>query len=697
MAVIDFPDHISRILSRPDFRSLAAGRSVRVAPELKASFLLVESGEVLLNPVCAADPAASAVAIRHALELLLLRRLWPSLPALASLAATRTAALFARLEGSDKGLSASEPGFAAPDYAALAFDAPIGKGLAQGLRASLAGYQPSDDLKLSPSLYGLIERIWPLLGPADWLMRADGCRPFDAGLSGSMGGSECSLRPRPLEASFASASGSSISERGFGAAEAMRQVSLAGILANPSVADGALATVRGVIRTSWGLPPGAFVALAASSAEAELFAIAATQSTPDERPVTVVLTAMAEIDEGVAAAAAGRHPAAVTIRGTVVEASALVDGYRSDTELEVVELRDGNGAVRAATEVSSECSRIAATAIAAGRHVVLHRLDVSRTGLLAPDTSAISAIQQKYPGRVDVIVDASQARLAPQRVWDYLALGWIVLLSGSKFLTGPAGSAAMLVPETLRDRFARKLPSGLGAYSGRAEWPPSLVATSQLPSGGDFGLALRWSAALAEWNAFNAISPAEQQRVVSEFGGCIRSAVTGSPDLFLIESFSPHRPSTVAASEELTWNGVVWGGTGWDATETLICFAVRHPNGVSWMSPDEALQIHARLLEDLSAFLPDEADNAEQALARRAFRVGQPITLRIAGCDAGVLSIAASTRMVTSQRSYTASSLDERLARAIVDGEAVLHKISLIRRHWQRLRRDAPNEASEMS
>ncbi len=674
MAVIEFPDQVSRILARPDFRGLSAGVVVRVAPDLPASFQVTQAGGVLLHPGCAADAALGTIATRHALELLLLQRLWPALPALAGLAAARTATLFAigdRLNDlpmvPGSGLSV--------DYELLAADTPPDPAQTRALWASLMCHQPSVNAQLPSAFFGILRRVWSLLGPAKWLMQM-GADPHPAT---ELSGHGYSAHPRSSVVSFASATGCFISERGYGAAEAMRQTLLADIAGNVAAVGGALANVRGVIRTAWGLPPGTFVALAPSSAEAELFALAAAQGHPDSRPVTVVLMAPAEIDEGVAAAAAGRHPAAVTARGIAVEALSLIDGYRGDTEVEYIALRDGNAALRAAEDIDAECAGIAAAAVAAGRRVMLHRLDISRTGLLAPSTAMLMSIRESHPDLIDVVVDASQARLSPDRVWDYLALGWIVMLSGCKFFAGPQSSAAVLVPENLRDRFARKLPVGLRDYSSRSEWPPSLVAAAPLPPGGNVGLALRWAAALAEMNAFNAMSPGEQHRIISEFYGSIRSAVLGNAELLLIEAPPPRRPSS-AVSAELTWNGAVWDGVAWDETKTIVSFALRDSRGSGWLSPEAARQIHAQLQANPDAAWAGDSTRAEQAAQNRVFEIGQPVTVAMGGRDIGVLSIAASTRLVSAEPSHAAASLDERLTRAVLDAEIVLKELSLILR-----------------
>ena len=622
MAVIEFPDQVSRILSRPDFRGLSGGVSVRVVPDLPRSFVVARSGDILLHPACAADVLSGPVAVRHALELLLLRRLWPTLPALAGLAAARTAALFATFEASGAPVVAPGDGAIAPDYPALASGLPASAGQMQTLWAALAGHEPGADPELPAGSGGLLARIWPVLGPAEWLMQGGGDPHHRTEPASGLNFHGCSFRPTPSVVSCGSATASSISERGYGGAEAMRQALLAEIVDNASAVGNALASVRGVIRTAWGLPPGTFIALAQSSAEAELFALAAAQGHPDERPVTAVLMAPGEIDDGVATAAAGQHPAAVTARGVRVEQTAPIEGYRGSTQVQTVELRDGAGALRDAADVAAECARIAEAGVTAGRRVMLHHLDVSRTGLSGPETSSLVSMQERYPGRVDVVVDASQARLCPDRIWNYLALGWIVLLTGSKCLTGPPSSAAVLVPETLRDRFARKLPEGLRDYSSRAEWPPSLAAAVRLPPGGDVGLALRWSAALAELLSFNTVAPAEQRRIVSEFSGDVRSAIAGNADLHLIDAPAPHRAAPRILTDELAWNGTDRDGPGWDESATIINFAIRDPDGPGWLSAAAVRNVHRWLQSDLGAFLPERAVTAEQGLARRGFPGG---------------------------------------------------------------------------
>ena len=683
MAVIEFPDRISRLMARADFRELSAGVDVRVVPGLPAPFAVDDAGAILLDPARLAAAPSDAVTLRHALELLMLRRMWPGRYALAGLAAARTAALFARLEPPDPRAAADRTDDD-PGAAALVSDTPLTAAAAAALWRVLARHQPGAPGDLAAGTGRLLARVWPLLGPAEWLMQD---------VTGRLAAAPARERS-PTSASGrspASASAPVTSERGRRGAETMRRAILADIPTDPDGIGSALAGIRGVIRTAYGLPPGTFVALAPSGVACELFVLAAAQAHPAGRPLTMVL--MEEAGGCIPVAASGRHVAADTVRGASVTMGAVIEGFRDDIEVRGVALRTRDGAARPPGDVAADCERLAGAAVAALRRVVLHRADTSETGLLAPDMAALRGIQQRHAGWVDIVVDATAARLSPDRVLDYLSLNWIVMLSGSGFLTGPSPSGAVLFPETLRDRFGRPMPHGLRDYSARADWPPSLAAVRGLPPGGDVGLALRWAAALAELRAFNAVPAAEQQHVIGRFVSGVRSAIAGNADLRLIEAPAPRRARSDTgspASGEMAWDGRAWDGTGWDEIGTVLSFAVRDPAGPGWLPPDAAARVGRRLDADLAGRLPVAMAPACLALARRRFRLGPPLALSLEGREVGVLRISADARLVSGEPPPAACSPAERLAREVGDAEALLRKISLILRHGGLLDDDVP-------
>ncbi|SAY46840.1 hypothetical protein KRIGEM_03199 [Komagataeibacter rhaeticus] len=87
----------------------------------------------------------------------------------------------------------------------------------------------------------------------------------------------------------------------------------------------------------------------------------------------------------------------------------------------------------------------------------------SSTGLVAPGRAALGHAGARQAGEAcaaDGVVDACQARLDPLRVRAYLDMGWMVMVTGSKFCTGPPFCGALLLPAGVRRRLegARPLP-----------------------------------------------------------------------------------------------------------------------------------------------------------------------------------------------------------------------------------------------
>ncbi len=662
------PEALARILQRVDFAGLAT--AIRLREDLGIGFQVDPHGSVTVGPDCGLDPVQGPVALRHALELSLLLRLWPDQPVLAGLAAARTAALFSALERPAPASGAP----ALPALSAMAASVPADAEL-HALWPMLSHHQCDAPTAVPPGVPAALRRAWPVLGPAEWLMQTGGDARLSVDPATGLNGYGCSHRPRPWAVTFASSTASSSSERGYGGAEAMRQQILRATLGGNDAVAGALDAIRAEIAALYGLPHGSLVALAPSGTDGELFATAVAQLHPDGLPLTVVLVAPEETGSGVPLAAAGRHFAADTARGVAVVRGGTVEGFRADTRVETVTLRDPAGHVRPPADVTAECGRIADAAVAAGRRVLLHRVDVSKTGLLAPDCDGLKAIQARHRGQVDVVVDACQARLSAGRVRSYLAQGWMVLLTGSKFLTGPPFAGAAVFPAAMAERFSgQSLPAGLRDYSGRAEWPPALPAAAALLPGGNAGLALRWAAALAELRAFDAVGNIAKHYAVAHFTARVCHALRASSDFHLIE-VPPLRRGSVPR---------------WDELRTILSFAIRHPETGGWMDCDTARRVYTWLNADLSPLLPDSAGAELRRLAHRRFHSGQPAKLALAGQEAGVLRVSVGARLVSGEPSHASLPPQESLDREIGDAVALLGKVSLILRHWARLNDAAP-------
>lgn len=665
------PEQLLGMLERTDFRDLASAATMRVAAELRVAFAVTSPGAVLLSPSCGHDAGEAAVALRHALELSLLLRLWPDNPVLAGLAAARTAALFAALERPAP-LSGRT---ATPDFAALTADVPLDAARIEALWPRLARHQPNAPVMVPTGTQAALAAVWRLLGPTEWLMQGGGDARLSVDPLTGLNGYGCSHRPRPWAVTFASSTASSSSERGYSGAEAMRQRLLRPANGGDAV-EAALADVRRELAALYRLPPGCVVALAPSGTDGELFALAAAQLHPAHRPLTVVLVAPDETGSGVPLAAVGRHFAQDTAHGVAVARGEPIDGFRADTLLEVVALRGVDGSVRPASAVAADCDRIADAAVAGGRRLVLHRVDVTKTGLLAPEIDVLRAIQVRHPGCVDVVVDGCQGRFSAARVREYVEHGWIVLLTGSKFLTGPPFSGAVVFPAAMHARLTgKRLPVGLRDYSARPEWPKLLPAAAGLAADGNVGLALRWAAALAELLAFDAVADGFKEHAIDCFIARVGAAIAANPDLRLVEVPPLRRAGRTAT---------------WDQARTILSFALRDPETGGWLAVAAARQVYSWLNADLGRALPGGLAVADRGLSHRRFHAGQPARLILAGNEAGVLRISAGARLVSGEPAHASLPPQQRLDREIADAVAMLAKVSLILRHWPALQRAMP-------
>ncbi|HTW25895.1 MAG TPA: hypothetical protein VME92_02110 [Acetobacteraceae bacterium] len=657
------PDRLARLLDRPDLAAIFRDVSVRAEPGLGAAFVVPGPGLVLLDSALgnAGSEATVLVTLRHAGELACWTELCPDRPALAGLAAARVAAAYGALLGAAP----------APESAlvALGGSAPDAPALAR-LWSRLARHAPHCADPLPADTHAMLAQLWPLLAPAERLMQTGGDVRLRVDPRTGLNGYGCSHAPRPWAVTFASSTASSSSERGYAAAEAARRRLLQSALAGRDGVTAELALVREDLARFYGVPAGGAVVLAASGTDAELLALTLALRHPGGRPVSNILIAPEETGSGVPLAAAGRHFAVDTACGVAVPRGAPVEGLRADTEIAAVPLRAAGGGLRLGTAIEADCAAIAAAAIAAGRRPLLHLLDVSKTGLLAPSVAAMQALHARHGESLDVVVDACQARLGPARVAAYLESGWMVLVTGSKFFTGPPFCGAVLLPPAIATRLpGEALPRGLHAYTARPDWPDDAPAARGLDPAGNLGCALRWQAALAEMHAFAAIAPAERLAILQSFTGRVGAAIAANPDLLPVTVPPLRRPPTDDA---------------WDETGTILSFALRRPDTGARLDVGPARQVYHWLNADLAPALADLA-TAERALAARRFHIGQPVPLRDTAGPFGALRVSAGARLVSGEPSLAHLPPAERLEREIADACAVLAKISLILRQFERL------------
>lgn len=258
--------------------------------------------------------------------------------------------------------------------------------------------------------------------------------------------------------------------------------------------------------------------------------------------------------------------------------------------IDLVSLRTHEGALRAPDEVDAEVVSLVNHAEALGQRVLLIMVDQSKTGLIAPSPVCAARLHQR--DAVAVLVDACQFRIAPETLRAYLQQGFMLALTGSKFVSGPSFSGALLLPENF-----------------------DAVVSDEV----NFGLLLRWEAALVEWRRFRALPQADVLTCLEAFAGAIH-----------------HRLATDASFEPLSVPQLdrrpLLEGGNWDSIQTIFPFLLYRFDASG----------NKILLER------DQVSHIYRQMQGGRFQLGQPVVCGVReGVEVSALRLCVSARQIS--------------------------------------------------
>jgi hypothetical protein len=288
--------------------------------------------------------------------------------------------------------------------------------------------------------------------------------------------------------------------------------------------------------------------------------------------------------------------------------------------------------------------------------------DVSKTGLLAPTPACATRLRKRHGERLEVLVDACQFRLAPASLADYLAQDWMVAITGSKFVTGPAFCGALLLPPALARRCWHHPLTALQLYTARSDWPGHWPAADGLDDTPNPGLLLRWQAALVELQRFRAVPEPLVDRFLQHWGRAVAERLRSDTTFEAV-------PVTSLDGAR----GGRWAGGRWDRQQTIFPFLVyrRTPQGHRVpLTPAQTADLHRALAES-------DATQPQDPLASGRFQLGQPVACGSRdGQPVSALRLCASARTVV----QATRSVQGR-ATAVAQAMAALDKVGwLVRR-----------------
>ena len=530
-----------------------------------------------------------------------------------------------------------------------------------------------------------VQRVWPYLGSSDVLMAEGGDERLGLDPQTHQNRYGCTYRPSATGGQYSSSTASSPSLHAFNAVERCRLELVRDMLTQPpekpllALAEG----IKAFLAQYYGVEKPDNCILASSGTDSVLAALAL--SLVVNPAVGVVLAGVEETGSGVPLATQGRHFANTTALGFRVRKSEKIAGFPAGTQLVTAPLRTENGKLNSRQNIFHICQQQIHNAVQAGQRVLLYLLDTSKTGQLVPDMQVVQALCHTYPGQIDVVVDACQARLMPERIKAYLQQDWAVMVTGSKFYTGPAFCGALLLPETWRQRLDDAvLPSGLVAYFNQAEWP-ACNATASLNNGFNLGLLLRWVGACAEIRHFANVPASEKMSRLEQFLSGIRHILEQDQTIELL-------PDALVKRDALP--------NAWDQQQTIFSFLI-HAGGNSGMTPvlnlAECRQLHVWLKQDISGYLPFGCPDTAHQIMARSYQLGQPVAVpyaRVCGQMAGALRISVSARHISGSDMPAGMAYQTYVEQEIQNVQNALEKISLILRYWPFLQKAEEKPAS---
>ena len=468
--------------------------------------------------------------------------------------------------------------------------------------------------------------------------------------------------PDPEILAYGSSTASTISSASFAGARALRSrlLKAACIEDSPITYAYEMDRIRGELIELCELEglSGLKIIFGASGTDLHLFASQLTS--PGNLPLMVILVEASETGTGVPAALEGKHFSECSTLGGSVPSQARIQGS-FPVEIVTVQSRYADGNCRKAEMIEAEMEAHVLRAVNAGQRVLLTLTDVSKTGLLAPRPASVLALRNRFPKMIDVLVDACQFRLSPSTLRSYLEQDFLVAITGSKFVTGPAFCGALLVPPDASTRLRRRHVSpGLKDYSTRADWPEGWAAQSFLDERANYGLLLRWEAALVELRAFRALPESDIAAFLKRFSTAVTQRLSDDP------AFEPLPTSSLERNPiEMSRN--------WDHIPTIFPFLLRHSESGVFFNQKETSRVYELLGQDLHHH-PDIPFRSANVAEKRC-RIGQPTACGLRGkTPVSALRLCLSSRLIVDALSPQGRGADIVISEAfsILDKAALL-------------------------
>lgn len=452
------------------------------------------------------------------------------------------------------------------------------------------------------------------------LLNKYGCRPF----------------PRPEAFTFASSTGTSVSNFAFDKTDKARSILIKNSLKNgfKNATNSFSELLKNNLRKIFRLKEECEIIFSPSGTDSSLQIAAISQITTSKN-ITHILIASDETGSGVPPALKGCHFENTTALNYPVAKGDKIQGFR-DVDVIQIPFRDENGDLKSEQYMDHQVLKAVLETQAQGNHVVLHAMDQSKLGYQSPSEDVIKKLHAIDNLSIQIIVDGSQLRLDPKDIQNYLNRGFIVTITGSKYFTGPPYSGALILPDKvskLIQAAKNPLPAGLNDYYNRSDWPASWSSTQNLCEGYNYGSYMRWNAAIVEMQRYYRTPILYRNMGIEMFCNFIEDSINEAT--FLEPIYNSKLKVNSYNSKEFGLRNI----------RTIFPFFIHKEKQV--LSLDNVKKLYVLLNSDLSDHYKD-APLEIIRLAAQKCHIGQAVSVKY-GTDikSGVLRISLGARVIS--------------------------------------------------
>ena len=452
------------------------------------------------------------------------------------------------------------------------------------------------------------------------LLNKYGCRPF----------------PRPEAFTFSSSTATSVSNFAFDKTDKVRSIlirnSLKNGFKNATIEFSEL--LKNNLKKIFKLNEESEIIFSPSGTDSSLQIAAITQIFSDKE-ITHVLVASDETGSGVSSALKGCHFENTTALNFPVKKGDKIEGFR-DVDLIKIPFRDENGALKSSKQLDEEVYDAIYKTNEQGRHIVLHTMDQSKLGYQSPSDELIKRLNTLAKLSIQIVVDASQLRLDPKDIQNYLNKGYIVTITGSKYFTGPPYSGALLLPKSVSKvihSVKNALPAGLTQYYNHSDWPISWFCSNNLSDGYNYGSYMRWNAAIVEMDRYYKTPVLYRNMGIEMFCNFVEDSIKEAS--FLEPIYGNETKTNSYNSKEFGIRNI----------RTIFPFFILKNNEV--LSVDKVKKLYTLLNSDLSNQFEDSPLEIIRLAAQKC-HIGQAVNVKYGNdIESAVLRISLGARVIS--------------------------------------------------